>query len=120
VTRAEPSVSSRAQRVGPCSGAGATNAAAPAPPVIVSGTVGSSVRPNVEFATPANDAYAARRAAANPVQPPMWTIAECPPALPMPSSRNVTASARKTAAIAAVVRSDATNMYAVKMAHAIR
>ena len=38
----------------------------------------------------------------------------------MPSSTNVTASSRKTSAIAAVVRSDAMNMYAVKMPQAMR
>jgi hypothetical protein len=38
------------------------------------------------------------------------TIPVCAPALPIPSTKNVIASSRNTAATAAVVRSDAMNM----------
>ena len=42
------------------------------------------------------------------------------PALPMPSRKNVSARRMNTSATAAVVRSEAMNMYAVKMPQAMR
>ena len=72
------------------------------------------------FVTAANDAYHAATAVARPTQPPSLMMFACPPALPMPSRKNVTASSAKTVETAAVVRSEGMNMYVVKMPHAIR
>ena len=54
----------------------------------------------VEFGTAANEAYHAAAAVASPIQPPTLTMFVCAPALPMPSTRNVSASSAKTVSIA--------------------
>jgi hypothetical protein len=84
------------------------------------GTTGSTTRPKVELSTTANDAYQAATAVTIPAQPPAWmTLLELP-ALPIASRKNVIARSANTSATAPVVRSEATNMYVVKIAHAYR
>src|SRR3954467_14757768 len=90
------------------------------PSYLLSSFTGSTVRPKVEFVTAANDAYQAAIAVAMPIYPPAYVIDSLASALPTPSTRNVAASSKNTTEIATVVRSDAMNMYAVKMPHAIR
>ena len=85
-----------------------------------SGFTGSTVRPNVEFVTAAKEAYHAAIAVARPNQPPSLVMPSLAAASPMPSRMNVAVSRANTSATAAVVRSDAMNMYVVKMPQAIR
>ena len=71
---------------------------------------GITVRPKVELTTAAKDAYQAAAAVASPDEAADFDRPSLPLALPIPSRKNVTASSRNTSAIAAVVRSEATNM----------
>src|SRR3954453_18801003 len=86
----------------------------------VSGLTGITVRPNVELVTAANEAYHAASAVARPTQPPNFTMPSVVVHSPMPRMKNVAASRTNTSATAAVVRSDAMNMYAVKIPQATR
>ena len=86
----------------------------------MNGLTGRTVRPKVEFATPANDAYHATTAVTIPSQPPALTTPVEADASPMPSTTKVIASSANTAMTAAVVRNEAIHMYVVKMPQAIR
>ena len=103
-----------------CSSTGLLPAATDLRYTRLKGTTGSIVRPKVELMTAANDAYQAAMAVAKPNQPPSLIVLALAPELPMPRMMNVIARSRNTSATAAVVRSEATNMYVVKMPHVHR
>ena len=91
-------------------------------PVSAAASTGRTVAPNVRLVTAANEAYHAAAAVASPSQPPQsCTMFVCAAGVADAEQRRTSAvSSANTVAIAAVVRSDATNMYAVKMPQAIR
>src|SRR5581483_2961540 len=84
-------------------------------PQSASGKTGKITRLNVEFVTPANDAYHAAAAVATPNQPPTFVHVSDAWNEPIVSHTKVRVRSRNTNATAPLTRNDAMNMYAVKI-----
>src|SRR6476661_10308554 len=84
------------------------------------GRLGRIALPNVDAVTPARHRYQAMAAVAMPRIPPAFVRSGLDAKAPKLSRKNTTARTAKRAASTAVVRSAATTMSVVKIAHAIR